>query len=39
MVTKPIPHYNENLVNIVAYILKNYPDKNNLSKARVLSLI
>lgn len=39
MVTIPIPHYNENLVNIVAYILKNYPDKNDLSKARVTKMV
>lgn len=39
MVTIPVPQYNDNLINIVAYILKNYPIKKDLSKARVTKMV
>lgn len=39
MVTIHVPQYNDNLINIVAYILKNYPNKKDLSKARVTKMV
>ncbi len=39
MVTIHVPQYNDNLINIVAYTLKNYPNKKDLSKARVTKMV
>lgn len=39
MVTLQLPQYDEILKNIVAYILKKYPIKDELSKARLTKIV